>query len=63
MTKREAAIVSAYIGIMLGNFSEYHKYVEEVMNRPVHTIEFANKDFMKLLKEKSKKDFINIKVQ
>ena len=63
MNKREAAIISAYAGFLIGDFLELQKYVEQIMNRPVHTIEFANEDFVKLLKEKSKKDFINIKVK
>lgn len=63
MKKREGAIVSAYTGILTGEFSDFHEYVEELMNRPVQTLEFADKDFMDLLKEKSKEDFRNIKIE
>lgn len=31
MTKREAAIVSAYTGYLIGEFKDYHAYVEEIM--------------------------------
>lgn len=62
MTKREAAIVSAYTGILLGNFSDMHEYVEEIMGGPVWTHQFGDKDFVEKVKEKSKNDFITIKV-
>jgi len=39
MTKREAAIVSAYTGILIGSFSDLHQYIEEIMKRPVWTHE------------------------
>lgn len=41
MTKREAAIVSAYTGIMLGKFSDMLGYIEEILGRPVHTHELT----------------------
>lgn len=60
MTKRECAIVSAYTGILCGDFNEFHKYVEELLGRPVWTHEFANKELMKKIKELSKEDFCNL---
>ena len=60
MTKREAAIISAYTGIMLGSFSDTHKYAEEVMGRPLFTNQFAQNSICEELKEKSKPDFIKI---
>ena len=62
MTKREAAIVSAYTGIIIGEFSEFHKYVEEIMERPVWTHELADKETFTEIKKRAKDDFINIKV-
>lgn len=43
MTKREAAIVSAYTGILIGDFSDMHKYIEEKLDRAVWTPELAYK--------------------
>jgi hypothetical protein len=63
MNKREAAIVSAYTGFLLGSFSELHKYVEEIMGRPVWTHEMGNKDTFDKIKELAKNDFINIVVE
>ena len=62
MTKKEAAIVSAYTGFLCGEFSEMHKYVEEKLGIPVYTHQFADKEFVKMLKEKVKKDFISMNI-
>ena len=62
MTAREAAIVSAYTGVLIGNFDNLHEYAEEIMGRPVYTHEFANKNFFDCLKEKSRDDFLSILV-
>jgi len=62
MTKQEAAIVMAYTGIMLGKFSDFHGYAEKVMERPIWTHQFGNKEICKELKEKAKEDFVNLKV-
>lgn len=63
MTKREAAIVSAYTGILIGEFTDMHKYVEEIMQRPVFTHEMGSIIVFKEIKEKSKSDFINIEIK
>ena len=62
MTKREAAIVSAFTGYMLGEFSDMHQYVEEIMERPVWTHEMGNKKVAQEIKDKAKTDFINLEV-
>ena len=61
MTKREAAIVSAYTGYLIGKFDDFHAYAEEIMERPLFTHEFPY--IAEELKEKSKKDFISIKIE
>ena len=60
MTKREAAIVSAYTGFLLGAFSDMHEYIEEIMERPVFTHEMGNKHFMEQLHEKTRPAFCAI---
>lgn len=60
MTKRECAIVSAYTGILCGDFNEFHKYAEELLGRPVWTHEFASQDLWLKIKELSKEDFCNL---
>lgn len=63
MTKREAAIVSAYTGYLIGDFDEMHKYTEEIMGRSVCTHELGNKKFAEEIHELSKKDFRSITVE
>lgn len=60
MTKRECAIVSAYTGILCGDFNEFHKYIEEKMGRPIYTHELADKTLWEVIKELSKEDFCNL---
>ena len=62
MNKREAAIISAYTGILIGNFADMHKYIEEKLGRSVWTHELDDKITWEEIKQKSKEDFINIEV-
>jgi hypothetical protein len=61
MTDREKAIVMAYTGICMlteDKFQIFHKYVEDIMGRPVYTHEFAYRYVQDEIKEKAKADFI-----
>ena len=63
MTDREKAIVMAYTGICMltgDKFDIFHKYVEEIMGRPVWTHEFAFGFFADALKKKAEPDFIKL---
>ena len=62
MTKREAAIVGAFTGVLLGKFSDMKEYIEEVVGRPVFTHELGG-SINEEVKEKSKQDFLNIEVK
>ena len=62
MTKREAAIVSAYTGFLCGGFSELHEYVEEIMGRPVFIHEMRCGEGAEEIKAKSKPDFVALDV-
>ena len=61
MTKREAAIISAYTDFLLGDFNEVHKYIEEKLGRPVLMHEMASKKFQAEIRSKAKTDFQAIK--
>lgn len=63
LTKREAAVITAYTGLLVGSISDFHAYVEEKFGRPVFTHEFADKDVWKDLKVISRTEFINIEVK
>jgi hypothetical protein len=62
MTKREGAIISAYTGILTGEFSDFHEYAEEIIGRPIFTHDFASQELAKEIKKKSNNDFINMEV-
>lgn len=62
MTKREAAIVSAYTGFLIGSFSEVHKYAEEKFGRPIWTHELGDKEVSDKLRNLSRPDFVAIEV-
>lgn len=62
MTKREAAVVSAYTGILIGSFSWMHEYIEEIMERPVFTHELADEEVIGQIKKKAKDDFLAIEI-
>jgi len=58
MTEKERVIVSAYTGVLMCNFSELHKYVEQKLGRPVFTHEFTDKDIIEEIKERVRDDFL-----
>lgn len=61
MTDREKAIVMAHTGICMltgDKFQIFHKYVEDIMGRPVCTHEMAW--LADDIKEKSKPDFLKL---
>ncbi len=62
MTKREAAIVSAYTGILIGEFEEMHRYIEQVVGHPVVTSQLASPKMWELIQEKSRHDFLLIEI-
>ena len=55
MTKQEAILVSAYTGFLLTkDFSEVHKFCEEMLGTPIWSHEFAEKSFQTAIQEKCK---------
>ena len=63
ITKREAAIISAYTNYLIGDFSDMHQYIEKLLGRSVFTHELANPLIVEEIREKSKNDFINIEIE
>lgn len=63
MNKREAAIVSAYTGYLIGDIKDMHRYIEEILGRQVFVHELANDDIVDEIREKSRYDFINIEIE
>lgn len=61
LDKDQALLISAYTGYVLVNaFSEIHEYIEKVMERPVYTLEMADKNFNAELREKLKDEFLKL---
>lgn len=58
LTREQAAILSAYTGILCGPFHDFHAYAEKIMERPIYTSEFANELVFVALKERSEADFV-----
>lgn len=63
MTKREAAIITAYTGYMLGSFEELQNYAEKLLDRSIWTHEFGNQVLADELREASKPDFMALEVK
>lgn len=62
MTKREAAIVTAYTGILIGEFQDALEYFQEITGRMIFTHMLADESFLKEIKDKSSNDFMQIMV-
>ena len=63
MTDREKAIVMAHTGIAMltgEKFSIFHKYIEDLLGRPVWTHELAIEAVWNEIEEKSKPDFLKL---
>lgn len=63
ISKREAAIISAYTGYHIGDFNETHRYIEEILDRPVRTHEMASTKLWEEIRAKAKPDFSALEVQ
>jgi hypothetical protein len=63
ISKKEAAIISAYTGVLLGDFKDFHKYIEEILGRPLLSHELHKESIVGEIKEKSRDDFLNLKVE
>lgn len=60
MTKQEKIIVSAYTGVLMCDFSDVHRYIEEKLGYPVWTHELANESVWDLIREKTSEDFMKL---
>lgn len=60
MTKNEKLVLTAYTGILMCDFSEFHEYAEKLLGRPVQSLEMATNSFWEAMKEKTKDEFMKI---
>lgn len=61
ITKREAAIITAYTGYLIGDLGEVYAYLSEKAGRPVFTHEIPY--IAEYYKASIKKDFVSMEVQ
>lgn len=61
MTKKEAAVIELYTGVvmLIGSDRKYvYQYIEKLLGKPIYTHEYPF--YQEILKELSKPDFIDI---
>lgn len=60
LTEEQAAVLSAYTGILFGDFSVMHAYIEKLMGRPVYTLEMASAEMTEEIKRLAKPDLLSL---
>ena len=60
LTEEQAAILTAYTGVLCGSFSKFHEYAERVVGRPIWTHEMGDPNTAEEIKAASKPDFLAI---
>lgn len=60
LTEHQAAVLTAFTGLMIGKFSPFHTYAEQLLGRRILTHEFGDKEMADKLKDLSKDDFLNL---
>ena len=62
MTAYEAAVVSAYTGFLIGEFSDLHEYIEDKFGHPVWTHQMGEPEFQEKLRDLARPDFVAMEV-
>lgn len=60
MTYKEAVVVSAYTGVLMCDFDDMHKYIEEKLGRPVWSHELGYKEIQNEIRQKCKTEFLEL---
>ena len=60
MTKDEKLIVTAYTGVLMVDFSDLHKFVEDRLGRSVLTHELADDAVVEEIRIAVKEDFLKL---
>ena len=60
MTKQEKLIVSAYTGILMTDWDEFHKFAEELLGRSIYTHEFDKEEVVEEIVDKVRDDFMKL---
>lgn len=61
LTKREALVLTAWTNhLLVQEFSDFHKFAEDTLGKPIWSHEFASEPIWGELKEKIEDEFIEI---
>lgn len=60
MTKQEKLIVTAYTGILMVDWDEFHKFAEELLGRPIYSHEFSEEAVTNEIVAAVKEDFMRL---
>lgn len=60
MTKQEKLIVTAYTGILMVDWDEFHKFAEELLGRPIYTHEFDKEEVTNEIVTAVREDFMRL---
>ena len=60
MTKSEKLIVSAHTGVLMVSESEFRKFAEGILKRPIQEYEFVTMAIWEILKRKTKNKFMEL---
>lgn len=58
LTKEQAVIISAYTGILICDFNDMHRAIEEKLGRLVFVYSYTSKCFLAEVREAFKEDFL-----
>lgn len=60
MTYKEAVVISAYTGVLMCDFDDVHKYIEEKLGRPVWSHELGLEEIQNEIRKKCKPEFLEL---
>lgn len=63
LTRQQGAVLGAFTGILCGEMSDLHEYIEKIMGRPVWTHEMGQQSIADEIKEKARPDFLALIAQ
>ena len=58
MTKHEAAVITAFTGTLFGEFDDFHRYAQKLLDTPIFTHSFGDPKVWASLKEAARPEFI-----
>lgn len=58
LTREQAAVLSAFTGVMMGEWADFQEYAERLLGRAVFTHEFAQDTLSAQIREAARDDFM-----